>query len=78
MKTAISIPDALFKAAEDYARTQGLSRSELYARALQIYLEAQQTEQITAALDQVYEEETSALDPTFKSAQRRMLAGDDW
>ncbi len=78
MKTAISIPDALFKAAEDYARTQGLSRSELYARALQVYLQAHQTEQITAALDQVYQEEASALDPPFKTAQRRLLAGDDW
>jgi metal-responsive CopG/Arc/MetJ family transcriptional regulator len=78
MKTAISIPDALFKAAEEYARAQGLSRSELYARALLIYLEAHQAEQITAALDQVYGEETSALDPTFKAAQRRLLAGNDW
>lgn len=78
MKTAISIPDALFKAAEAYARAHGLSRSELYARALQVYLQAQQSEQITAALDQVYAEETSALDPIFKAAQRCMLAGDDW
>jgi metal-responsive CopG/Arc/MetJ family transcriptional regulator len=78
MKTAISIPDALFKAAEEYARAQGLSRSELYARALLIYLEAHQAEQITAALDQVYGEETSALDPTVKAAQRRMLSRDDW
>ncbi|HMO58957.1 MAG TPA: hypothetical protein PKA05_13685 [Roseiflexaceae bacterium] len=78
MKTAISIPDALFKAAEDYARAQGLSRSELFARALRVYLEAHQTEQITAALDQVYEAESSGLDPSFKAAQRRLLARDDW
>lgn len=78
MKTAISIPDALFKAAEDYARTRGLSRSELYARALQVYLHAHQTEHITAVLDQVYDEEASVLDPSFKAAQRRFLAEDDW
>lgn len=78
MKTAISIPDTLFKAAEDYARAQGLSRSELFARALQVYLDAHQAEQITAALDQVYDTESSVLDPAFTAAQRRLLAGDDW
>lgn len=78
MKTAISIPDDLFKAAEDYARAHGLSRSELYARALQAYLAAHHAEQITAALDQLYAEEASELDPTFHAAQQRLLAGDDW
>lgn len=78
MKTAISIPDALFKAAEDYARAEGLSRSELYARALQRYLEAHQAAQITIALDQIYAEEPSTLDPALKAAQRRVLGGDDW
>ena len=78
MKTAISIPDALFKAAEDYARAEGLSRSELFARALQLFLEAHQAEQITTALDHIYDGETSTLDPAFKTAQGRILDGDDW
>ena len=78
MKTAISIPDDLFKEAEDYARAQGLSRSELYARALRAYLAARHGEQITAALNQLYDEETSELDPAFSAAQRRLLAGEDW
>lgn len=78
MKTAISIPDGLFKAAEQYANAQGLSRSELYARALQIYLEAHQAEQVTTALDQLYTAESSTLDPAFKIAERRLLAEDDW
>ncbi|MFV9507021.1 MAG: hypothetical protein AB4911_20925 [Oscillochloridaceae bacterium umkhey_bin13] len=38
MKTAISIPDPLFEAAEQYAQDKGLSRSELYAKAIQHYL----------------------------------------
>lgn len=32
MKTAISIPDPIFEAAEGFARRLGMSRSELYAR----------------------------------------------
>ena len=34
MKTAISIPDALFQAAEDAAKRLAISRSELYVRAV--------------------------------------------
>jgi hypothetical protein len=36
MKTAISIPDPLFAAAEQFAHDNGLSRSELFARAVQL------------------------------------------
>jgi len=36
MKTAISLPDELFKAAEFPARRLGVSRSRLYATALEI------------------------------------------
>ena len=34
MKTAISIPDPVFRSAERLAARLGLSRSELYCRAL--------------------------------------------
>jgi hypothetical protein len=34
MKTAISIPDAIFEQAEELAQKQGLSRSELYTKAI--------------------------------------------
>jgi metal-responsive CopG/Arc/MetJ family transcriptional regulator len=40
MKTAISLPDPLFKAGEKAARRLGVSRSQLYARALRQYLES--------------------------------------
>jgi metal-responsive CopG/Arc/MetJ family transcriptional regulator len=38
MKTAISIPEQLFEAAEQFARGRGMSRSELYTTALRQYL----------------------------------------
>ena len=34
MKTAVTIPDPVFKAAEKLAKRLGVSRSELYARAV--------------------------------------------
>ena len=38
MKTAISLPDLVFEEAEALASQLGLSRSELYTKALQAYL----------------------------------------
>lgn len=40
MKTAISIPDDLFEAAEQVRLQTGTSRSALYAAAIRSYLEA--------------------------------------
>jgi metal-responsive CopG/Arc/MetJ family transcriptional regulator len=78
MKTAISLPDPLFQAAEQFAHEQGLSRSELFARALQAYLQAHRYHGITDALNQIYAEESSALDPAVAAAQARSLSNDEW
>jgi metal-responsive CopG/Arc/MetJ family transcriptional regulator len=78
MKTAISLPDPLFAAAEQFAQDKGLSRSELYARALQFYLQAHQSQAVTEALNQVYAEEDSSLDPALAAAQSHALAEEDW
>lgn len=74
MKTAISIPDPLFEAAEQFAKRMGLSRSELYAVALQEYLQAHKREQITKQLDAVYVDEDSSLDPLFVKLQTQAIA----
>lgn len=78
MKTAISIPDPLFKAAEQYAQEQGLSRSELYAKAIQHYLEALRYHGITEALNGIYGEEASTLDPGYIAAQGQVLPKEEW
>ena len=50
MKTAISIPDKLFIAADNYAKDLGVSRSYLYASAIAKFLEQQSTDHITQQL----------------------------
>jgi len=54
MKTAISIPNPIYQAADRLARRLGVSRSELYAKAVATYLERHRQEGITTALDRVY------------------------
>jgi len=78
MKTAISIPDTTFQAAEQLARRLGKSRSELYSQALAAYIEQHRTKDVTERLNAVYEAEPSELDPVLQLLQLRSLPKDDW
>lgn len=75
MKIAVSIPDPLFEAAERVAHRLGLSRSQLYARAIERFLADDPDDEVTARLDDVYASEASSLDPGLARAQRRAVAG---
>ena len=54
MKTAISIPDSDFKAAEKLAKRLGMSRSELYQVAVAEFLAKHSEKNITEKLDEIY------------------------
>lgn len=78
MKTAISIPDDLFQAADALANELGVTRSKLYATAVSDYLARRRDEHITALLDEVYREQSSQLAPELRRMQGRSLAADEW
>ncbi len=79
MKTAISLPDELFEAAERAAKRLGVSRSELYQRALAKFIEGQKNAAITSELNEVYQaEDQGALDPDLDNLQRASLVREDW
>jgi antitoxin MazE6 len=78
MKTAISLPDELFKEAEKFAKKQKLSRSELYAEALRDYLKRRNGEWITEAINKVLEETTNDIDPSLVQAQIRAVGKEKW
>ena len=73
MKTAVSIPDPLFASADELADTLGVSRSELYARALADYVARHRTADLTARLDAVYANEPARIHPAERRAQRRAI-----
>ncbi|MFO0891693.1 MAG: hypothetical protein U0790_21430 [Isosphaeraceae bacterium] len=54
MKTAISLPDELFAAAEALAKRLGVSRSKLYATALARFLSEQERGAVTERLNAIY------------------------
>ena len=78
MKTAISIPDEVFDAADEMAKRLGMSRSQLYATAVREYLEAHRSRGVTARLDLVYETRDSSLDFRVAEAQTASLEEEDW
>ena len=81
MKTAISIPDAVFQSADALAERLGLTRSALYARALETFIADQRKGAITKRLDAVYERETGygSLDPEVERMQATTLTRSrDW
>lgn len=78
MKTAISIPDQLFEAAEELAKRLGVSRSELYQRAVRRFVEEHSNDEITEALNRVYDGVDSTLDPVLAAMQFASLGDEEW
>ncbi len=78
MKTAISVPDELFKEADDFAKRVGTSRSRLYCDAVSEYLARRRREDITAKLNEIYSREPSGLDPALRRAQAKSIGPSDW
>lgn len=80
MKTAISLPDDLFSAAERAATRLGLTRSELFRNALVAYLQRNDDKLITEALNKVHAggPEDSELHPALTQIQALSVHRDEW
>ena len=80
VKTAISIPDSLFNAAEQLAKRLGISRSELFQRAMRRYLKDHKNDGITEALNAVYQcqDREEGLDPILEYLQGASIVREEW
>ncbi len=68
VKTAISIQESLYERADDLARRLHLSRSQLYARALDDFLKKHESRRLLDAIN-------SALDDEPDPEEKERLAG---
>ena len=82
MKTAVSVPDPVFAAAEKAAKRRGISRSKLYTEALRQWLAQSRDQELAAALERAYGGEDSRLDAGLSALQAYSLAREsgqeDW
>ncbi|HET7100213.1 MAG TPA: ChpI protein [Terriglobia bacterium] len=78
MKTVISIPDALFHAAEREAARRKVSRSRFYSMAVASYLKPLRARYVKKTLDAVCTTEESTLDPALARLQSETLDREGW
>ena len=79
MKTAVSLPDRVYREAEGYAKRTRKSRSQLYAEALSEYLARHAPDEVTEAMNAVVDEVGAATPDSFvEQAGRRMLGTVEW
>jgi len=78
MKTAVSVPDDLFRLAEATARRLRVSRSQLYATAISEFLNRQQGNAVTERLNEVYSRRPAKVDAALHRAQLKPPDKDSW
>jgi hypothetical protein len=78
MKTAVSVPDDVFRQAEAAARRLRISRSQLYATAISEFLNRQQASSVTERLNAVYSRRPAKLDGALHRAQLKSLPKEPW
>ena len=79
VKTAISLPDVTFERVTRRARELGMSRSELFARAAEHYLDDLDRQSLTNRVDHALDSVTpDAATTAAVTAGRRRLAQEDW
>ena len=78
MKTAISLPDAIFRDADRLAKRLKKSRSNLYTEAVAEYVARHEPEAVTEALNQVAKKLDTKPDEFASAAARRVLEGSKW
>lgn len=80
VKTAISIPDPVFEAAEQLAARIGMSRSELYATAVAEFVARRRASGVRERMDAAYElyAENARLQSVLAAVQSESVAREDW
>ena len=78
MKTAVSVPDALFEQVDRLARRSHRSRSEVYSAALREYMARHAPDEVTEALDRVVADVGEQAGSFVAEAARRTLGAAEW
>jgi metal-responsive CopG/Arc/MetJ family transcriptional regulator len=74
MKTAISVPDDLFKEVDDYAKDHRHSRSEVFVLALREFFRKMESANMLAELNAVYSGDESTEEKKARTKSKRHYA----
>jgi metal-responsive CopG/Arc/MetJ family transcriptional regulator len=81
VKTAISLPEPLFEKADAFARQQNISRSQLFAKAVEEFLRRHESQALLETLNRVYKDysptpEEQEIRRLMKQKQREKMKGE--
>jgi metal-responsive CopG/Arc/MetJ family transcriptional regulator len=77
MKVAISVPDPLFKAADDLAGQLRKSRSELYSDAVAAYIGSHGANAVREQMNAVCDKVDTSPDPVMTALAMRTIDSDE-
>lgn len=78
MKTAVSLPDELYRDAEELAARLDTSRSELYRKALQEFVARHDVDQTRETIDRVVAELGVQENEVLRAASQRVIEETEW
>jgi metal-responsive CopG/Arc/MetJ family transcriptional regulator len=78
MKTAISLPDPVFEAADNLANKYKISRSELYVMALEKFIRENQDTETTKRINEFIEMHGQPVDDVFAESSLRDMRKVEW
>ena len=78
MKTAISIPDKIYRDAERLSRRLKKSRSQVYTQAVTEYVARHDPDAITEAMNRVCDTVDTRLDSAIAAVAKRRLESIEW
>jgi hypothetical protein len=80
MKTAISVPDDVFRLSDRLARKLKVSRSAVFAMGVQKLGEEMEGDKddLVARINAVCEKTDTSIDPAWKALQSKALPKEEW
>jgi len=78
MKTAVSIPDDVFRKVEKFARRTKRSRSDVVSAALREYIARHASDEVTDAINRAVDEIGEERDDFVAAVAHRVLEKTEW
>ena len=78
MESTVSIPTDLLEESQKAARKLGMSLTEFFSVAIRSFVSKNQFQNVTEKLNEIYETESSSIDPNLMKMQVLSLENESW
>ena len=78
MRIVISVPNSVFRAAQRTSKRLRMSRSQLYSKAVEVYVKEHSGDDTTERLDAICAKRSSRLDPALEALSLEVWRREKW